>query len=377
MSPATIKRLYRTETHLKRSLRVAYPAGNGELVLRTEQDWNKDIEALAVSNDGNIWTFHLEADQPFLYFKPCLVRNGEFHWSVGPNKLLLMDESDKRISYPHFFSSDKGTFSKLIEIPSKILNRVHRVRAYVPPGYDENTLSVYSVAFMQDGQNLFFPQEAFMGSDWQIDDTRDTLSAMCAIEDFIFVGIYSEDRMLDYTQPGYVPYAKSLAEEIVPAAERRLRMGTHRRYRSVWGSSLGGVVSFYSAWEHPDVFGAAVCMSSTFSHKDNLIDRVLNERPRDVGFYLDSGWPGDNYEVTLGMAMALVSRGWRYGHNVLHLAFPMAQHNEKAWGMRLYLPLQFLNGAVARASRVEAPVLGDDPWKWPGETITANESTPD
>jgi hypothetical protein len=106
-------------------------------------------------------------------------------------------------------------------------------------------------------------------------------------------------------------------------------------------------------------------MSSTFSHKDNLIDRVLAEPQRDIGFYLDSGWPGDNYEVTVGMAMALVSRGWRYGHNLFHLAFPMAEHNEKAWGMRLYLPLQFLNGAVARASRIDTPVLGDDPWKTP------------
>jgi predicted alpha/beta superfamily hydrolase len=235
----------------------------------------------------------------------------------------------------------------------------------VPPGYYENTLSTYPVAFMQDGQNLFFPEEAFMGSDWQVDDTRDTLSAMCAIEDFIFVGIYSEDRMLDYTKPGYELYAKSLAEEIVPEAEKRLRVGTHRRHRSVWGSSLGGVVSFYSVWQHPEVFGAAVCMSSTFSHKDNLIDRVLAEPRRDVGFYLDSGWPGDNYEVTVGMAMALVSRGWRYGHNLFHLAFPMAEHNEKAWGMRLYLPMQFLNGAVARASRIDTPVLGDDPWKTP------------
>jgi predicted alpha/beta superfamily hydrolase len=363
MSTNAKKRLYKTETNLRRTLRVAYPAAQGRIVLRTEQDWDKDVESISTSKDGTTWTFALEADQPFLYFKPCLIKDDQFYWAVGPNKLVLMQEVDKRVSYPCFFSPDQGTFSPLIELPSKILNRVHRVRAYVPPGYYENTLSTYPVAFMQDGQNLFFPEEAFMGADWHVDDTRDTLSAMCAIEDFIFVGIYSEDRMLDYTRPGYEAYARSLAEEIVPEAEKRLRVGTHRRHRSIWGSSLGGVVSFYSVWQHPDVFGAGVCMSSTFSHKDNLIDRVLTERPRDVGFYLDSGWPGDNYEVTAGMAMALVSRGWRYGHNLLHLAFPHAEHDEKAWGMRLYLPLQFLNGAVARASRADAPVLGDGPWR--------------
>ena len=40
----TKPRLYKTETRLKRRLRVSYPAGNGNLVLRTEQDWDKDVE---------------------------------------------------------------------------------------------------------------------------------------------------------------------------------------------------------------------------------------------------------------------------------------------------------------------------------------------
>jgi hypothetical protein len=59
------------------------------------------------------------------------------------------------------------------------------------------------------------------------------------------------------------------------------------------------------------------------------------------------------------MATALVARGWRYGVNLMHLSFPLAEHNEAAWGMRLHLPMQFLNGAVARASRIGSPVLGD------------------
>ena len=186
---------------------------------------------------------------------------------------------------------------------------------------------------------------------------------MGAVEDFIILGMYSGDRMTEYTKPGYERYGRSLAEEVVPEVERRgIRVERHRRFRSVWGSSLGGVVSFYTVWQHPDVFGSAVCMSSTFSHKDDLIDRVFQEPFRDVGFYLDSGWPGDNYEVTVGMAMALISRGWEYGRNLLHLCFPNAGHGEEFWGTRLHLPMQFLNGAVARAARVQRPVLGDPPF---------------
>jgi hypothetical protein len=45
------------------------------MTLRTEKDWEQSIEPVAVSEDGNVSTFALEADQPFLYFKPCLVES--------------------------------------------------------------------------------------------------------------------------------------------------------------------------------------------------------------------------------------------------------------------------------------------------------------
>ena len=355
----TNKRLYKTSTTLKRTVRVVYPVTKGRLVVRTEQDWDRNIEPVSVTDDGTTSIFQVQADQPYLYFKPCLVIDAKTHWKVGPNNLVLMGATDDCVFYPHFFSPDRGRFSRLIEFPSRILDRIHRGRVYLPPGYDENTLATYAAAFMQDGQNLFFPNEAFLGREWEVDETTEILRSMGAVEDFIIIGINSDDRMRDYTSPGYEAYAQSLAQEILPEVQRLLRVGSHRRDRTVWGSSLGGVVSFYTVWQYPQLFGTAVCMSSTFSHRDDLIERVLNEPPRDVSFYLDSGWPGDNYEVTMGMAMALVSRGWKYGDNLMHLCFPHAEHDERAWGLRLHLPMQFLNGAVARSSRQMNPVLSD------------------
>lgn len=51
----------------------------------------------------------------------------------------------------------------MIERDSAILGRKHLVCVYLPPGYDENTLRRYPVLYMQDGKNLFFPEEAFLG----------------------------------------------------------------------------------------------------------------------------------------------------------------------------------------------------------------------
>ena len=84
MATPTKSRLYRTERTLIRTLRVAYPSGRGRMVLRTEKDWERDLEPVAVSEDGNVSTFALEADQPFLYFKPCLVESGASHWASAP-----------------------------------------------------------------------------------------------------------------------------------------------------------------------------------------------------------------------------------------------------------------------------------------------------
>jgi predicted alpha/beta superfamily hydrolase len=352
------RHLYRTGTLLTRTLRVAYPPASGDIVLRTELDWNRDVEPVSVTADG-VSTFQIQAHHPFLYFKPCLLRDGTHHWARGDNRLLIMTEDDWITFYPYFFDSECGRFSPLMTFRSPILGREHRARVYLPPGYEENTLAEYPVALLQDGQNLFFPEEAFRGQDWGIDSTQWELRSMGAVEDMILVGLYSgAERIDEFTKPGYTLYARSLVEEVVPEVESRLRVVRDRRHRSVWGSSLGGVVSFYSVWQHPETFGAAVCMSSTFSHKDDLLERVLTEDPPDVAFYLDSGWPGDNYETTVGMAMALISRGWRWGHNLVHLAYPHARHGELDWGLRLHVPLQVIAGSVARYSRRATPVLG-------------------
>jgi hypothetical protein len=100
--------------------------------------------------------------------------------------------------------------------------------------------------------------------------------------------------------------------------------------------------------------------SPSFRHRPWRSELISQgEPPGDIGVYLDSGWPGDNYEVTIAMATALIAPGRRYGHNLLHACFPNAVHNENAWGMRLHIPLQFFNGAVALVSRALHPVLGD------------------
>jgi hypothetical protein len=241
-----------SKSKFKRTLRVCYPAETGTLVIRTDLDWERNVHPVEISSDGNTATFEIEAQQPFVYFKPCLIKNGSLHWAVGPDNLLIMAGDDVRTVYPYFFSNPRGRFSPLVEIESAILNRRHRLRVYLPPGYEENTLARYPFAYMQDGQNLFFPHEAFQHKDWGVKDTSQILRSMQAIEDFIIVGVYSDEhREEEYTKPGYEAYARSIVEELVPAEQLFLRTTRNRLDRSMWGSSLGGVVSFYTVWQYP------------------------------------------------------------------------------------------------------------------------------
>jgi predicted alpha/beta superfamily hydrolase len=344
--------MYETETLLHRQVRVRYPGGRGRMVLRTELDWDRDVEPVEISDDGETSTFALETRKPFLYFKACLkTPDGGARWSVGSNLLLLMTAGAVADVFPYFDGPATGSLTPVIERDSAILGRKHLVRVYLPPGYHDNTLQRYPVLYMQDGKNLFFPEEAFLGREWGVGEALHMLDAMHAIDRVVVVGIHSGDRMGEYTKPGYVAYARSVVQEVKPEVDRRIRVLGTARETGVIGSSLGGVVSFYMAWQYPEVFGYAACMSSTFSHRDDLIDRVLSEPKRESKFYLDSGWPGDNYEVTLAMAMALGRRGYRVREDYLHLAFPLEEHDERAWGRRLHLPVQLGLGAVATAER--------------------------
>ena len=343
--------MYQTESILERRVDVFYPAGRRRIVMRTELDWDREIPPEDVSASGDRFSFRLQARRPYVYLKFCLTDGERTAWSVGPNFLVLMTTTGTREVYPLFEADVHGSLTDMLTVDAPALGRAHQLRIYLPGGYEENVLRRYPVLYMQDGRNLFFPEEAFQNREWRVDESLTLLDDMNAADKCIVVGVHAADRMQEYTKPGYEQYGNSLVRDVKPFVDGRFRTLPDRAETGVMGSSLGGVVSFYLAWQHPDVFGFAGCLSSTFSHRDDLIDRVLAEDRRNVRFYLDSGWPGDNYEVSLAMAMALVHRGYEYGRDFLHLAFPHAAHDEIAWGDRLPLPVQMFTGKLSAAAR--------------------------
>lgn len=327
-------------------VRVHYRAGENSLVLRTSRDWDRDVAPVHVSPDGAV--FELAFTEPFVAVKPCLRRAGVLHWSVGENYVFSANDPDPAI-WPAFFASLRGEVSPLLTFDEA--GRRYAVRVYTPPGYGENTLRRFSILYMQDGQNLFFPEEAFGGHEWHVDETMDRLDQMNSVRKVIVVGIAPHDRITDYTSPGYEAYGNFLTRTLKPAIDSQFRCRTDPTNTVVSGSSLGGVVSLHLAWRHPDTFGGAMCLSSTFGFHDDLFARIAREpRPR-IRVYLDSGWPNDNYDATNAMRDLLVARGFKLGDDLLAFSFPEGTHNERSWADRLHVPFQFFFGRAWTASR--------------------------
>jgi hypothetical protein len=52
---------------------IRYPLTEGRIVLRTDLDWDRDVEATSVTDEVTTFTFELEEKRPSIYFKPCWI----------------------------------------------------------------------------------------------------------------------------------------------------------------------------------------------------------------------------------------------------------------------------------------------------------------
>ena len=325
-------------------IRVLYPIDGANIALRTEHDWDMNLEPIRSDECGA--EFLVRTKRPFFYFKPVLARNGETHWSRGENYLAIATSGTSLDVYPYFIDETRCSVCELMSPLPSNTGAAHRFRVFLPPGYHENKLKRYPVLYMHDGNNLFLKEEAFLGNTWRTDEVLNVLDRMNAIERVIVVGILPNDRMSEYTSPGYEDYGQFLVERLKPLIDARYRTLTGPSDTAVMGSSLGGVVSFYLAWQWPEVFGKAACLSSTFNYRDDLMERVATEPKRTLRIYLDSGWPHDNYEPTRAMRDRLIWKGYCPGSDLFYLAFPEAKHDENSWAARSPIPLQFLFGKL-------------------------------
>lgn len=217
----------------------------------------------------------------------------------------------------------------------------------------------YPVLYMHDGQNVFDdPVNPFGHGGWHVNTTAEELINAGTIEPFIIVAVgNTEDRFQEYGPGPDVmhaeaqPYVRFLIEDVMPVINARFRTETGPENTALMGSSMGGLISFLGAYEHPDVFGSAACLSTAFLVSDEIgqhcADLVSAEGKRPIRVYLDSGNGGNSQDGaprTREMRDVMIDAGWTLGDDLVWYEEEGAIHNERAWRARVWRPLMFLYG---------------------------------
>ena len=228
------------------------------------------------------------------------------------------------------------------------------VTIYLPPGYHERSEKRYPVLYMQDGQNLFEPQRAFLpGEHWRLAEAADAAINDRAAAPMIIAGVdHAGPARIDEYTPTHDAkrnaggkaddYGRLLLDEIKPLIDAKYR--TLANDTAIGGSSLGGLVSLHLGLRHPEVFRAITAMSPSVWWDNRAILRDVDEfdgpRPR---LWLDIG--GREGAEALRDARTLCERLRKRGWTDADLRFyedRRADHSERAWAKRVRMVLEFL-----------------------------------
>ena len=175
------------------------------------------------------------------------------------------------LSYSQESTASKQVSTFLITAPQ--LKTQKKIWLYLPKDYT-NSNKKYPVIYMHDGQNLFDEKTSYIG-EWHIDEVLDSVNAQV-----IVVGIEhgGEKRMNELTPFKNEKYGGGEADQYLafivntlkPQIDKSYRTKNNAKNTAIFGSSLGGLVSFYATLKYPKVFGKAGVFSPSFWFSNNI-----------------------------------------------------------------------------------------------------------
>lgn len=229
------------------------------------------------------------------------------------------------------------------------LNRKRTIRIYLPAGY-QNSTKRYPVLYMQDGQNLFDVTTAGFG-EWGIDETLDSLGkakrATC-----IVVGIDNSSQRLTEYNPYYFErfgegegnaYADFIALTLKPYIDSSFRTLLQPQSTLIAGSSMGGLISYFTMLKYPEVFGKAGVFSPAFWTADSIKAYSIQQASKTAGkvFFYMGGAEGERY--VKDMQQIAEQFGLQTSGTAYCVIDAAGKHNEAAW--RKWFP-EFIRWAM-------------------------------
>lgn len=224
------------------------------------------------------------------------------------------------------------------EIEAPQLQTKKKIWVYLPLNYEKSNKK-YPVIYMHDAQNLFDKAASYAG-EWNIDETLDSLKAKV-----IIIGIaHGNEKRIDELTP-YInekhgggnanAYLEFIVKTLKPHVDNKYRTKTNAKNTGIFGSSLGGLVSFYAALQYPEVFGKVGCFSPAFWINKKEIFQKMEDTPKfTTKIYLLCGDKEDDGTMVSDMKeMETLINSKRCECKKLNKSVIVKEgkHNEKLW----------------------------------------------
>ena len=228
------------------------------------------------------------------------------------------------------------------------LDRQRTIRVYLPPNYD-NSEDNYPVLYIHDGQNVFDLKTSYSG-EWEVDETLDKLYQEEGFS-LIVVAIDNdgEKRLNEYSPWDHkkfgkgqgMVYAQFIVNTLKPKIDQSFRTKTDKNNTAIMGSSMGGLISHYTALQYPDVFGKAGVFSPSFWYSEDVFDfSKKHSNTKDLRLYfLAGGKEGGNPTFEgisktakdMNTMIDVLKSGGFPAENINSKIEPEGEHNEKLW----------------------------------------------
>ncbi len=255
---------------------------------------------------------------------------------------------------------------RLHEFRSRIFRNTRFLRVWLPPGYDdaENSGRNYPVFYLNDGQNLFEGMTSFNGVEWQVDEAADRMIREGVVPPMIIVGMDNagKSRIREYMphrsfQPMMLRvygsrYPSFLIKEVMPFMASNYRVASGPENTGLGGSSLGALISLYTACVVPGVVGRLLLESPSLWASNRQIVRQAREVKRwPQRIFLATGTreagKKDRDQSMVDDVRELAGILGRAGldeHRLRLVIEEGATHTESAWAGRFPQALGFLFG---------------------------------
>ena len=247
-------------------------------------------------------------------------------------RLFLMLLPVLALCQENSFSAQVSTFT--IEAPQ--LNSIKKIWLYLPKEYGKSKKK-YPVIYMHDAQNLFNKKTSYTG-EWQVDEALDSINAHVIIVGIEHGNEKRVDELTPYPNPKYGggkadQYLAFIVHTLKPKIDATYRTKTNFKNTTIFGSSLGGLVSYHAALKYPKVFGKAGFFSPSFWFTNDIYTLTENTPVVNAKIYFLCG---DNEDVTTvadmkKMAQLLNQKPGCDSQLYKEIIIKGGQHNEKLW----------------------------------------------